>query len=84
MKTIEPQTMAKIIQPFAAPCTMRIPQGGSGSTADGIDASAPCYGCAENVGVLAKEFYGSGRRKFERDAATYPLPGAGDKCRFIL
>src|SRR5277367_786760 len=34
---MEPQTMAKIIQPFAAPCTMRIPQGGSGSTDDGSD-----------------------------------------------
>ena len=32
MKTIEPQTTAKIIQPFAAPCRIRIPQGGSGST----------------------------------------------------
>ena len=37
MKTIAPQTMAKIIQPFAAPCRMRIPQGGSGSTDDGSD-----------------------------------------------
>jgi len=37
MKTIEPQTTAKIIQPFAAPCRMSIPQGGSGSTWDGID-----------------------------------------------
>ena len=37
MKTMEPQTMAKIIQPFAAPCRMRIPQGGRGSTDDGLD-----------------------------------------------
>src|SRR3984957_16753738 len=35
MKTIEPQTMAKIIQDRAAPCRMRIPQDGSGSTPDG-------------------------------------------------
>ena len=36
MNTIDPQTMAKIIQDRAAPCRTRIPHGGRGSTDDEI------------------------------------------------